>query len=199
MFWLRRKSSNHSTDSMSKWLVGSSRSRRFGSPSKILPSPMRIFQPPLKLFTSAPPSALVKPTVLRILSTFASRASMLSWRARSLRSSRRSRTSCIFSGSSTTVSSSFSQASSSSWTRSSFSKTDMNSILRVLSSTRSSMNSCLRKATRRSLLLFVTSPVVGTMSPFRIFSCVVFPPPFGPTRPTRSPVFTSQVASLMTS
>jgi len=43
------------------------------------------------------------------------------------------------------------------------------------------------------------SPESGSISPVMSFSCVVFPAPFQPTRPTRSPFFTSQETSLRTS
>jgi len=34
---------------------------------------------------------------------------------------------------------------------------------------------------------FIISPVVGSISPAKIFNDVDFPPPLGPTKPTLSP------------
>mmetsp|Transcript_29969 Transcript_29969/g.44255 ORF Transcript_29969/g.44255 Transcript_29969/m.44255 type:complete len:246 (-) Transcript_29969:121-858(-) len=75
----------------------------------------------------------------------------------------------------------------------------MNSSFRVRSNTNSSTNSCRNMATRKSWEDFTTSPVVGCNSPAMIRSCVVFPAPFCPTNPIRSPVWTPQVTSFNTS
>mmetsp|Transcript_2736 Transcript_2736/g.8307 ORF Transcript_2736/g.8307 Transcript_2736/m.8307 type:complete len:231 (+) Transcript_2736:691-1383(+) len=63
----------------------------------------------------------------------------------------------------------------------------------------SSTNSCLRNEHRSRFEDLITSPFEGSSWPAIIFSWVVFPQPFCPTRPTRSPVFTSQVTLLRTS
>jgi hypothetical protein len=45
----------------------------------------------------------------------------------------------------------------------------------------------------------IMAPASASISPVMSFSCVVLPAPFQPTRPTRSPFFTSQLMSLSTS
>mmetsp|Transcript_6374 Transcript_6374/g.13356 ORF Transcript_6374/g.13356 Transcript_6374/m.13356 type:complete len:290 (+) Transcript_6374:1484-2353(+) len=79
------------------------------------------------------------------------------------------------------------------------SNTLRNSSTRLLVRTSSSANSWRSIATRRSFVLLRTSPTVGSSSPARMRTWVVFPPPLGPTRPMRSPVVTPQETDLMTS
>ena len=59
-------------------------------------------------------------------------------------------------------------------------------------------NSCV-KYPIFTLFANKTSPSSCSISPMIIFSCVVFPAPFHPTRPTRSPFLQSQVTSDNTS
>mmetsp|Transcript_17506 Transcript_17506/g.44056 ORF Transcript_17506/g.44056 Transcript_17506/m.44056 type:complete len:219 (-) Transcript_17506:102-758(-) len=198
IFWLMRNCSIHSMLSRSRWLVGSSNRRRLGSVSRILPRPIRIFHPPLKDATRLSPSSTEKPMRSMIFSTL-----LASWAtpiesACFWRSAMRSSASCILSGSSLTSSSTLSKPSSSSKTFISSAKTLMSSSFRVRDSTSSSTNSCLRNEMRRSAALLMTSPDVGSSSPYMTRSCVVFPPPFAPTSPTRSPVCTPQEQSVHT-
>ena len=51
----------------------------------------------------------------------------------------------------------------------------------------------------RGLPCFTTAPLLGSSSPAMIRICVDLPAPLTPTRPMRSPVFTSQVTSRSTS
>mmetsp|Transcript_6626 Transcript_6626/g.19066 ORF Transcript_6626/g.19066 Transcript_6626/m.19066 type:complete len:501 (-) Transcript_6626:161-1663(-) len=200
MLCSRKKASSHSTLSRSKWLVGSSSNKTFGSFSRTLPSPIRIFQPPEKLATRSSASSSLKPIRSMVFLTLLSNTYTSLSSACCCRSCIRSRISCICSGlASDMVSSRRSASLRSSTIWFSAAKTLMNSSLRVRSLTSSSTNSCRSMAVRRSPDDLTTSPVVGSSSPDMMRSCVVFPAPFFPTRPMRSPDWTPHVTSLRTS
>ena len=75
-------------------------------------------------------------------------------------------------------------------------KADINSSRTVLLGVTS--NSCVRYAMRMLSLALMTLPASGCKAPVMICSCVVFPAPFTPTRPTFSPFLTSQETSFRT-
>mmetsp|Transcript_41864 Transcript_41864/g.77507 ORF Transcript_41864/g.77507 Transcript_41864/m.77507 type:complete len:214 (-) Transcript_41864:150-791(-) len=201
MFCCTKNFSSHSTDSRSRWLVGSSSNKMLGSCSKILPKPMRIFQPPLKEATEKSASCLVKPMASSTLSTFPVCEYASSVLAFSCSPSISSSTACMSSAWSGPVKVANFASESASFCN--VSKPSLNTLVSssrsVRLSTSSSVNSCRSSATRRSTELFTRSPVVCSKSPAKILIMVVFPHPLGPTSPTRSPVFTSQVASDKTS
>mmetsp|Transcript_31675 Transcript_31675/g.78402 ORF Transcript_31675/g.78402 Transcript_31675/m.78402 type:complete len:300 (-) Transcript_31675:54-953(-) len=177
---------------MSKWLVGSSSNTTCGRISRILHRPMRIFHPPEKEDTNALASSFVKPIVSNNRSARCSKPYAPFWSI--LR--------CTVDISSIREDASESPALASSSSSSalrvkrafSSANTDNSSDKSVREPTSCSRNSCRSMATSNLADDLTMPPPSGRSSSVSRRSCVDLPQPLGPTSPTRSPVFTSQLA-----
>mmetsp|Transcript_9825 Transcript_9825/g.17114 ORF Transcript_9825/g.17114 Transcript_9825/m.17114 type:complete len:205 (+) Transcript_9825:2653-3267(+) len=155
---------------------------------------MRICQPPEKELTRRSPSSSVKPScgIMRWMRL------SISWIL--IPSASRWSTSISWMSLSSSAILAFAICSSTSamasWTCRARAKACQNSSLTVRRG--STSNSCVRYE-MRYLSGMYNVPLVGSSIPRMIFSCVVFPAPLAPTRPTRSPGLTSQVTSFRTS
>mmetsp|Transcript_23420 Transcript_23420/g.69517 ORF Transcript_23420/g.69517 Transcript_23420/m.69517 type:complete len:235 (-) Transcript_23420:233-937(-) len=192
-------SSSTSLAAMSRWLVGSSSSSTCGSCSSALPSPIRIFHPPEKAVTGSSASDGENPIALIILSARFSMAPASDASSCACSSAIVSSAPCIASASSPAAASAASASSYRARSESTSEKTESISSRSERSSRSSSRNSCRRKATLMSADDLTISPPSSSSSPARTRSCVVLPAPLFPTRPTRCPVCTSQLASVSTS
>ena len=177
-----RNPSSHTTDSRSRWLVGSSSSRQSGLASSSFASATRIIQPPDSSSTRLPRSCSRNPSPAQIFDASASSeyppsCSNRAWRCpNSFRSRSRSSGSVV---------SSRSRCSTSSRCPASVMATPAESTSFNTVLPRSASVSCGRYPTTASLGTEI-SPPSGCCSPAIISTSVVFPAPFGPTKATRS-------------
>ncbi len=181
--YARRYSSNQRSESRSRWLVGSSRSRSDGSRRRSLARAIRICHPPENSSQSRSKSFTANPRPIRTRSTFdcirkASMSSSLCWSS--------PKTSSVSAYSSL----SWSSVESFCWASSISACTSTTSSNAVSASLTSVFPPAITPSWGRyptvTYRALVTRPEVASPSPARIFSSVDFPDPFEPTRPILS-------------